>query len=220
MKRILVLFVVLAALAAPASALAHPLGNFTVNRHTTIELSGGRIYVHYALDVAEIPTLQLGDRIRAAGFAREAARNLELTVDGRPASLRPLERRVTKRPGAAGLQTLRFDAVYVATASGTRLSFHDRSFGSRIGWREVVVRATHGAKLRDASVPSESTSDELRAYPSDLLRSPLDVVVGDCVLRPRRRTGDGADSRWDRGCRASRRRLRVARSRAATCRSA
>jgi nickel/cobalt exporter len=174
-KRLAVL-VTLAALAAPASALAHPLGNFTINRHTTIEPSGGRIYVHYALDVAEIPTVQLGDRIRKPEFTREAARNLELTVDGRPASLRLLERRVAKRAGAAGLRTLRFDAVYVASASGTRLSFRDRNFGSRIGWREVVVRATDGAKLLEASVPSESASNELRAYPSDLLRSPLDVT--------------------------------------------
>jgi nickel/cobalt exporter len=176
MKRVLVLFVALAALGAPASAFAHPLGNFTVNRHTTIELSGGRIYVHYALDVAEIPTLQLGDRIRTAGFARETARHLELTVDGRRASLRLLERRVNKRPGAAGLKTMRFDAVYAASASGTRLSFRDRNFGSRIGWREVIVRANGGAKLQDASVPSKSASNELRAYPSDLLRSPLDVT--------------------------------------------
>jgi nickel/cobalt exporter len=176
MKRVLVLFVVLAALAAPASALAHPLGNFTVNRHTTIELSGGRIYVHYALDVAEIPTLQLGDRIRTAGFARETARNLELTVDGRRATLRLLERRVNKRPGAAGLKTMRFDAVYAASASGTHLTFRDRNFRSRIGWREIIVRTDGGAKLEDASVPSKSVSNELRAYPSDLLRSPLDVT--------------------------------------------
>ena len=70
MKRLLVILAVLAALAAPASALAHPLGNFTVNRQTEIELSGGRVYVHYALDLAEIPTFQLGTRVRAAGFAR------------------------------------------------------------------------------------------------------------------------------------------------------
>ena len=78
MKRLLVTLAVLAALAAPASALAHPLGNFTVNRQTEIELSGGRVYVHYALDLAEIPTFQLGDarprrRLRARGGARSRA---------------------------------------------------------------------------------------------------------------------------------------------------
>jgi nickel/cobalt transporter (NicO) family protein len=176
MKRLLVTLAVLAVLAAPASALAHPLGNFTVNRQTEIELSGGRVYVHYALDLAEIPTFQLGARVRAAGFAAQAARGLELRLDGRRARLRLLERRVSERSGAGGLKTLRFDAVYAAAGSGSRLAFDDRSFPSRIGWREVVVRAEGGARLRSASVPAESRSDDLRAYPNDLLRSPLEVT--------------------------------------------
>jgi nickel/cobalt transporter (NicO) family protein len=176
MKRLLVLLAILAALAAPGAAAAHPLGNFTINRHTSIDLSGGRIYVQYALDLAEIPTLQIGDRVRAAGFAGDAARSLELRVDNRRAPLRVLEHRARLRPGAGGLQTIRFDAVYTTTATGTSLSFRDRTFGSRIGWKEVVVRAGDGAELRRASVPQESRSDELRAYPDDLLRSPLDVI--------------------------------------------
>ena len=176
MKRLLVLVAALAALLAPAAAQAHPLGNFTVNRHTTIELSGDGIFVHYALDLAEIPTLQLGARVRQAAFARRAADRLELRVDGAAAPLRLLERRVSERPGAGGLKTLRFDAIYVAAARGSSLSFHDRNFGSRIGWKEIVVRASGGAELRDASVPAVSRSEELRAYPDDLLRSPLDVT--------------------------------------------
>jgi ABC-type nickel/cobalt efflux system permease component RcnA len=185
MKRLLVVPAVLAALAGPASALAHPLGNFTVNRQTTIELSGGSVYVHYALDLAEIPTFQLGKQIRAAAFARAAGRNLELKLDGRRTQLRLLERRVAARPGAGGLETLRFDAVYSAGGGGSQLAFRDRNFASRIGWREVVVRASGGAVLRSASVPAESRSHDLRAYPNDLLRSPLDVTsaTASYVLR-------------------------------------
>ena len=175
MKRLLILVAAAAALLAPASALAHPLGNFTVNRHAEISLSGGRIYVHYALDLAEIPTLQLGEDVRRPGFAARAAQRLELLVDGRPAPLRVLEHRTVRRPGAGGLETLRFDAVYETRSAGSSLSFRDRNFGSRIGWREIVVHAGRGAELRSASVPAESESDELRTYPSDLLRSPLDV---------------------------------------------
>ena len=152
MKRLLVILAVVAALGAPASALAHPLGNFTVNRQTEIELSGGRVYVHYALDLAEIPTFQLGAQVRAPRFGREAARGLELRLDGRRAPLRLLERRVSERPGAGGLKTLRFDAVYAVTGSGSRLAFVDRNFSSRIGWREVVVRAEEGAELHSSSV--------------------------------------------------------------------
>jgi ABC-type nickel/cobalt efflux system permease component RcnA len=177
MKRLLVALAVLAALATPASALAHPLGNFTVNRQTTIELSGRDVYVHYALDLAEIPTFQLGKEVRGAAFAREAARNLELKIDGRRTELRLLERRVATRPGAGGLETLRFDAVYAASVIGSRLTFRDRNFASRIGWSEVVVRAEEGAEIGSASVPAESRSHDLRAYPNDLLRSPLDVTT-------------------------------------------
>ncbi|HEY8103235.1 MAG TPA: sulfite exporter TauE/SafE family protein [Gaiellaceae bacterium] len=180
MKRLLLITALLAALVVPAGAAAHPLGNFTVNRHTEIELSGGSVYVHYALDLAEIPTFQIGDRVRSPRFAGEAARSLELRIDGRRAPLRLLERRVASRPGAGGLKTLRFDAVYAATGTGTatgsRLTFVDRNFAARIGWREVVVRAEDGAELAASSVPATSESDGLRAYPTDLLRSPLDVT--------------------------------------------
>ena len=202
MRRVLALLTCLAALAAPSVASAHPLGNFTINRHATVELSGDRIYVHYALDLAEIPAFQLGERVRAAGFAGEAGRGLELRLDGRRAPLRVLERRVQKRPGAGGLETLRFDAVYVADGSGTRLSFRDRNFDSRIGWREIIVRARDGAALHAASVPVQSASDELRAYPNDLLRSPLDVSaatarfsLGDKAGTPPSLSGSAAAER-------------------------
>lgn len=188
MKRLLVVLAALAALAAPGAAAAHPLGNFTVNRHASIELSGGRIYVHYALDLAEIPTIQLGDRVRAAGFAREAARSLELRVDGQPARLRVLAHRTQLRPGAGGLETLRFDAVYATSATGGALAFRDRLFASRIGWKEIVVLARDGAELRRASVPAASRSHELRAYPNDLLRSPLDVTSATAAFE----LGEGA----------------------------
>jgi nickel/cobalt transporter (NicO) family protein len=177
MKRVLALAACLAALLAPGAAQAHPLGNFTINRHTTIELSGGRIYVRYALDLAEIPTLQEGKRMRAPGFAADAGRRLELRVDGERVPLRVLERRTAERPGAGGLETLRFEAVYETTATGSTLAFHDRNFVSRIGWKEVVVSANGGAELHRASVPAQSASDGLRAYPQDLLRSPLDVTA-------------------------------------------
>ena len=58
MKKLLVLLVAVAALLGPAAASAHPLGNFTTNRYSRIELSGDHVYVLYVLDLAEIPTFQ------------------------------------------------------------------------------------------------------------------------------------------------------------------
>ena len=52
-------------LGAPGAAQAHPLGNFTVNRYAGIELSGGRAYIHYVLDLAEVPTFQDGGAVKA-----------------------------------------------------------------------------------------------------------------------------------------------------------
>jgi nickel/cobalt exporter len=174
-RRLAVLLGVAAVLAAPSAAAAHPLGNFTINRYSAVELSGDRIYVHYVVDLAEIPTFQEGDRLRAPGFATGLARRLELVVDDQPRSLRPVESRARARPGAGGLETLRLEVVYDAGATGTRLSFRDRNFARRLGWKEVVVRATRGARIESSSVPSSSVSHALRKYPRDLLEEPLAV---------------------------------------------
>ena len=165
-----------ASLATSTSAGAHPLGNFTINRYAGIEVAGADVYVRYALDVAEIPTYQLGPEIRRPGYAARLARNLVLTLDGRRVPLRVVDHRTTTRPGAGGLDTLRLDVIYRALGGGKRLSFHDASFADRIGWREVTIVGHDGGKVVAADVPATSSSDELRAYPSDLLRSPLGVT--------------------------------------------
>jgi nickel/cobalt transporter (NicO) family protein len=182
LRRLTVLLAVVAALALPAVAAAHPLGNFTVNRYAGIELSGSSVYVRYALDLAEIPSFQLRDEVRKPGFAARLARDLELTLDGRRVPLRVLERRVVSRPGAGGLTTLRLDVVYEAEGRGDTLRFQDRAFPGRIGWREVTVSARDGARVLESSVPAESESGALEAYPDDLLRSPLDVASAEASV--------------------------------------
>ena len=147
MKRLIVLLGLLAALVAPAAASAHPLGNFTVNRFSAVELSGDRVYVKYVLDLAEIPTFQEGDRVRRPGFAATIGRGLRLELDGRPARLRVLSSRSRLRPGAGGLHTLRFAAVFEADRAGSSIRFSDTNFAGRIGWREIVVRAERGASI-------------------------------------------------------------------------
>jgi nickel/cobalt transporter (NicO) family protein len=186
MKRLIAAFVASAALVGAGAASAHPLGNFTVNRHSIIELSGDSIYVRYALDLAEIPTFQEGDEVRAPGFAQRVADALQLEVDGRRVALAPLEHEIHERPGAGGLATLRFDGVFAAPrdSSGRALVFRDTNFSGRIGWKEVVVRADRGARVLSSTAPSESVSDELRAYPDDLLQSPPDVSSARVVYEP------------------------------------
>ena len=183
--------VVLLALAAPASALAHPLGNFTINRYSGVELSGDRVYLHYVLDLAEIPTIQEGARVRRPDFANEIARRLRLTLDGRRVELRVLDSSAVTRPGAAGLETLRFEAVYAADAAARRrLELADGNFATRRGWREIVVVARDGARIESSTAPAESRSGALTAYPKDLLREPLDVARAAVAFRPGPRAGD------------------------------
>ena len=162
-------------LAVPALASAHPLGNFTINRYAGIEVAGSDIYVRYALDVAEIPTYQLGSELRSPDFPAAIARDLILTLDGRRLPLRVVEHRAVTRPGAGGLKTIRLDVVYGARGDGVELAFRDTSFPGRIGWREVTVSARDGGRVASSTVAAASASDALRKYPSDLLRSPLDV---------------------------------------------
>ena len=164
-----------ASLVAPTLAEAHPLGNFTINRYAGIEVAGRDVYIRYALDVAEIPTYQIGADIRKPGYPARLADKLVLTLDGRRVPLEVVSHRTAARPGAGGLKTLRLDVVYRAPGDGGELAFRDLSFPDRIGWREVTIRARDGGRVASADVPSTSSSNELRAYPADLLRSPLAV---------------------------------------------
>jgi ABC-type nickel/cobalt efflux system permease component RcnA len=178
-----------AALLTPAVASAHPLGNFTINHYARAELSAGNLYLRYVLDMAEIPTFREQARVDAAGglrpYAAERVRalapGLVVSVDGRRLGLVPVSQTASYHPGAAGLHILRLAAWYRAPGAprlarrphAVRLA--DRTYAGRLGWKEVVVHATSGARVTGSNVPSADTSDELRHYPRDLLSRPLDV---------------------------------------------
>jgi nickel/cobalt transporter (NicO) family protein len=173
MKKLVLLACLVAALVVPATASAHPLGNFTINRFSRVEVSGQRLYVRYVLDLAEIPTFQAG-RIDAAAYSRRIARGLTLAVDGRSARLVPLAHALAHPPGAGGLRTTRLEVVLRGpTLPGTSsVDYRDANYADRIGWKEIVV----------GDAPSRSR--ELRAYPQDLLSSPLDETSVSARLAP------------------------------------
>jgi nickel/cobalt transporter (NicO) family protein len=172
-KRFAILTAALAALALPVAASAHPLGNFTVNRFSRIEVSGPRIYVRYVLDLAEIPTFQAG-KIDAHTYARRIARGAQLTVNGRRVRLMPIETVLAHPAGAGGLRTTRLETILRGPrlAGASDVGYRDTNYADRIGWKEIVV----------GSAPS--TSQELRAYPKDLLSSPLSVTTVRTRLVP------------------------------------
>ena len=174
MKRLVLGLAVLAALLAPAAATAHPLGNFTINRFSRVEVAAHRVYVLYVLDLAEIPTYQAG-RIDARAYAKRLAAGARLRLGGRPATLTAVATALAHPRGAGGLHTTRLEVLLRGPRLGstTPVTYEDTNYAGRIGWKEIVV----GAKTR-------SESDDLRAYPKNLLQSPLDVTSVTGQLEP------------------------------------
>ena len=195
-RTVLVLVASLLALLAVTApgAQAHPLGNFTINHYSRIEPSGDRVYVVYVLDMAEIPAFRELQSINdpeawAAAAAKRTARSLELRIGGSRVALTPVRQVIAFPPGAAGLRTLRLE-VLLQTRTLDRsqaplsLTYLDPTYRGRIGWKEIVVRATGDARVTETSAPSASVSDELRAYPKELLKSPLDVTTANASFEP------------------------------------
>jgi nickel/cobalt exporter len=196
MKKLALVLVTLASLLVPVAAQAHPLGNFTVNRYSRVELAGRQVDLLYVLDMAEIPAYRerrlIGREGRARWLSQTIARiqrGVTLEVDGKRAALRPLKRQLAFPPGAAGLRTLRLEVVFggpvlAKGGSDVSLSYRDEAFAGRLGWQEVVVRPDSGARVVRSSAPPRSVSEELRAYPKSFLQSPLAVGSATATFTP------------------------------------
>src|SRR4051812_18850277 len=178
MKRVFAFAFALAMLALGAgSAMAHPLGNFSINHLSQVAISSDRVVVHYTLDQAEIPTFQERGLSRSAVIARKQAaiaRGLRLTVDGRRVTLLPQPgARLSFPPGQGGLRLTRVELDLAATVHDpARVSFADETFPGRVGWKNVIVEHGNGTAVR-SSVPATDPTNGLRSYPADALSSPL-----------------------------------------------
>jgi ABC-type nickel/cobalt efflux system permease component RcnA len=193
------------ALLLPVVALAHPLGNFTINHFAAIRVSPDQVSLDIVIDRAEIPAFQEQQRLdtngdgalaagELAGQDRAAclalAPDLRLSVDGRALAPTLFAAGLTLPPGSGGLPTMRlvcgFSAAWAAPiTSPAVVAFEDRSFPERIGWREIVVL---GDRLTVAGAASGASaggaSDRLTSYPSDLLAQPLDMRAIRVELAP------------------------------------
>ena len=135
-------------LLCPLGAIAHPMGNFSINHYSKLAISGQDIRLDYILDFAEIPTFQMFPELRSGEFpsralADEWLERLELTADGQPLPLELVDSSYTVEPGSGSLSTLRVTLQLKSRWSGgsALLHFADRNFPSRIGWKEVVIDA-------------------------------------------------------------------------------
>ncbi|MBA2486188.1 MAG: sulfite exporter TauE/SafE family protein [Nitrospira sp.] len=178
---------------------AHPMGNFSINHYSGLEVNGREINVRYVLDLAEIPTLQEmqildGDRNGVISESererymseksRMLADGLFLQVKGMPRALVPIRYELTNTPGAGGLPTIKISVLYRATVSETTMTsseskpvevfYRDRNYPGRAGWKEMAVAGGSGISVIGSMLPQ--SGGELRAYPEDEIKSPPQIV--------------------------------------------
>ena len=195
-RPLLLVLAVVALLALPATAEAHPLGNFTINRYSLIQLDHGTARVTFVLDIAEIPTFQaLGEQPTQADADRYLAdhaagwaRSLHLSVNGRELPLLPdvAGGDTGLRLGQGGLPILRVELPLSGTLTGAgpfRATYRDDSFGDRLGWKEIVIRPGQEVVVTSSTAATHDTSDMLRHYPKGLLSTPLQVRDASFAFR-------------------------------------
>lgn len=183
-------------------ASAHPLGNFTVNTYSGIQVAERELRVDYVIDMAEIPTFQAraavdtnGDgqltstefEAYAASACKSSTGGMTASVSGATVALAVDRSRAEQRPGQAGLPTMRISCALSGAVkslrTGSVITYANHNFDGRIGWHEITAIGD-ATTITSADVPARSTSARLTAYPKDLLKSPLDVRSARLVVRP------------------------------------
>ena len=178
-----------------SAASAHPLGNFTVNTADRVLVRQGDVQVLHVVDTAEIPTLQLqqaadGPDADHDGTATPAelsayagtqcgrlAGQVSLTLDGTRAPLHVSASAASFRPGQAGLPTSRLECTFDSDrAARSTVALQRPDLGRADRLKEVSATALCGRLTGTGSLPAQSPSALLTAYPQDLLSSPLDVT--------------------------------------------
>ena len=182
-------------------AMAHPLGNFTVNHYAGLHVSRDQITIDYVMDLAEIPAFQEIELLDANGNRQpdpaetvnyHAVRcaalqpSLNLSLNQKPVTLSLVSSSVEFPAGVGGLPTMRltceFQAAISATENPMALSFQNNVFADRLGWQEIVV-IPDGVTVQ-GEFSTTSISKRLTEYPQDLLASPLEQRTLDLEITP------------------------------------
>lgn len=184
-------------LAAPGTAHAHPLGNFTINLYSGLRVQPDRVLVDYVVDMAEIPGFQARRQVDSNGDERvtsdeaapyrraecsRLAGGIELAVDGAAVRLRHVSSALRFADGVGGLPTLRLNCVFEGSISdveasgsgGRTIVYADRNYGERVGWNEIAA-VGDGTTLAASGVPAQTVSERLMRYPEASGSAPLDV---------------------------------------------
>ena len=180
MIRKLFLFVI-----ASAAVFGHPMGNFSVNHYSKLEPTARGVNLEYVLDLAEIPTFEMLrdwnidrsapqaelDR-RAMTQARAWLQNISVSVNGSKVTPSFESAKAVIADGAGNLPILRITTRAMIDARGGELSYEDRNYPDRAGWKEIVIAGGNGVTLHQASQTSTDVSHGLTQYPADPTLAP------------------------------------------------
>lgn len=199
MARLLTFYFFLLAFAFPLVAHAHPMGNFSINHYSGLQVGKTELQVRYILDFAEIPTfqeMQALDRDRNGEIspserdrylsekAQSLTTGLLLQIDDKSFILIPIAQDMTVTPGAGGLPTIKVSVLYRAALDGTgkvnddrtsqTVFYQDRNYPGRAGWKEMAAAGSPGIRIVGSMLPI--SGGELRAYPENDLSSPPQIT--------------------------------------------
>jgi ABC-type nickel/cobalt efflux system permease component RcnA len=189
------------ALAFPGRAAAHPMGNFSINHYSGVQVARDQIEIRYIIDMAEIPTFQairesgivprVADASLSSYMSRESRllrEGLDLRINGRRLTLQELDHQIIFPPGAGGLPTMKMGFRFIAKAPistiGNKIDYRDDNFPEHAGWKEIIAVAQPGIEIATSSVSAQDRSAELSTYPTDLLNSPPQTLAAQLTFRP------------------------------------
>jgi nickel/cobalt transporter (NicO) family protein len=186
------IYIFIAILLLASSTFAHPLGNFSVNQYSRLEVEKSQVKIRQVLDMAEIPTFQLQNEIDtdkngamseselnayAEKITPEILQNLSLTVNNQPLEIRAEAKNVSLPEGAGNLPTLRIEWNLLGNLENlsdlNQVKFENKNYAERLGWNEIIVTRTNGVNIFDSTAFGSSVTDELKSYPGESLNAPL-----------------------------------------------
>jgi nickel/cobalt exporter len=189
MRKQIYLFIAVLIGAFGGLATAHPLGNFSVNQFSQIEVEKSQVKLRSVLDMAEIPTFQESQTIDADkdgalsqmeldAYAEKISpdyiANLQISADGQLLKLRSNARNITLEEGSGNLPILKIKWDLIGDLPNTgandvhQVKFENKNYAERIGWDEIVVARVSGVNVFNSTAFGSGITNELKTYPQDL----------------------------------------------------
>ncbi len=175
-----------------SAAKGHPLGNFTVNQFSQIEVDNSQIKIKQILDLAEIPTFQQSaeidvdkdgslSQIELNSYAEKITPNyiaqLSLSVNDKLVLLQPESTEIIVSEGEGKLPIIKIIWNVIGKLPNSEtvnlVNFENKNNNERLGWNEIFVTGKSSVNIFDSSVYGSSLTDELKNYPSESLSAPL-----------------------------------------------